>query len=228
MDREQLMAKRAELMAQLAANTVELERAEGHLEQSQSIYRSTTDGLALSWRAIERASIHPNTPAKELKHLLRLHTRAETAAAKEYSERTKRWGHRSGDGHLFACPLGDLPPLNRLMVTADVLGTYRVPPEKHETPSFFTVALSRPVPTGDVNADGEMQMMRLRTRLRVPAELRHDNDLTLRDVLTSRLNDSKGVDQLTRFFGADLLDSVQATLGTASTAETANSGTPGQ
>lgn len=212
MDRELLMAKRAELMAQLAANTVELERAEEHLEQSQAIYRSTTDGLALSWRAFERASINPTTPPKEIKHLLRQHARAETAAAKEYSERTKRWGHRSGDGHLFACPLGTLPRLNRLMVAADVLGTYRVPPEEHETPSFFTVALSRPVPTGDVNADGEMQMVRLRSRLRVPAELRQNTELTLSDVLASRLDDSKGIDQLERFFGADLLASVRASL----------------
>lgn len=212
MDREMLMTRRAELMAQLAANTVELERAEEHLEQSQAIYRSTTDGLAMSWRAIERASINPNTPPKELKHLLRLHARAETAAAKEYSERTKRWGHRSGDGHLFACPLGDVPRLNRLMVSADVLGTYRVPPEGLEKPSFFTVALSRPVPTGDVNADGEMQMVRLRSRLRVPVELRQGNDLTLRDVLACRLDDAKGAEQLARFFGADLLASVRASL----------------
>lgn len=212
MDREMLMARRAELMAQLAANTIELERAEEHLEQSQAIYRATTDGLAISWRAIERASINPNTPPKELKALLRRHSRAETAAAKEYSERTKRWGHRLGDGHLFACPLGNLPKLNQLMVAADVLGTYRVPPTEHENPTFFTVALSRPVPTGDVNADGEMQMVRLRSRLRVPAERRQGHDLTLRDVLTSRMSDAKGVAQLERFFGTDLMSSVRSAL----------------
>ena len=212
MGRDELMARRAELMAQLAANTIELERAEEQLEHSQAIYRATTDGLAQSWRAIERASINPTTSARELKHLMRMHTRAEAAAAKEYAERTKLWGHSRGDGHLFACPLGDVPRLNQLLITADVLGTYRVPPPDTETPTFFTVAMSRPVPTGDVDADGEIQMVRLRSRIRVPAQLRHDNDLTLQDVLTSRLQDDKGAEQLARFFGTDLLDSVRAAL----------------
>lgn len=212
MDRDSLMARRAELMAQLAATSVELEREETHLEESQAVYRATTDGLALSYRAIERISTSPDASPREIKRLLRLHSNAEIAAAKEYAERTKRWGHRDGDGHLFACPLGDNPRMKRLLVSADVVGTYRVPPTEYEVPTFFTVALSRPVPTGDVNADGEMKMTRLRSRIRVPAEVRSGDDLTLQGVLSARLADAKGRDQLDRFLGAPLVESIKAAL----------------
>lgn len=212
MDSEALVARRAELMALLAANSIELERAEANLEEAQAAYRATTDGLALSFRAIERASVNSSVPARELKRLLRLHTNAESAAAREYAERTKRWGHRAGDGHLFACPLGPNPRLNRLLVAADVVGTYRVAPPEVETPEHFTVALSRPVPTGDVDADGQMQMTRLRSRVRVPAELRTGEELTLLEVLTHRMQDQKGLDQLSRFLGVNLLESARRAL----------------
>ncbi|MFL0579503.1 hypothetical protein [Dietzia sp. 179-F 9C3 NHS] len=215
MDRESLLARRAELMTLLAANSVEMERAEAQLEESQAVYRATTDGLALSYRAIERASVTPEVSPREVKRLLRLHSNAEITAAKEYTERTKRWGHREGDGHLFACPLGGNPRLNRLLVAADVVGTYRVPPVEHETPTFFTVALSRPVPTGDVDADGELRTTRLRSRLRVPAHLRSGSDLTLQDVLGCRLDDDKGRAQLARFLGDKLLASVHAAIAAA-------------
>ena len=46
MDREKLMTRRAELMAQLAANTVELERAEEHLEHGTHLRARVDRALA--------------------------------------------------------------------------------------------------------------------------------------------------------------------------------------
>lgn len=206
--RNELRRRADALRVKLAEADVKLQEAEGDLEQAQATYRATTDGLARSLRAIERAMSNPETTRKELKRLTQLHVNAEMAAATEYAERTKNWGHKSGDGHLFACPMGGSKRLNALLVAVDLLGTYRVDPTlvAEGTPQEkFVVRLALPV-------DGSMR----RSRVTVPASLRTGEDLTLLSVLEYSLADSQQIAKLRRFLGEPLAQEITRRLPSTS------------
>lgn len=204
-DQQDTLRRRAEdLRAKLAATDDKLEAAETDLEQAQAAYRATTDGLARSLRAIERAMSNPESTPKERKRLTQLHINAEMAAATEYAERTENWGHRPGDGHLFACPMGGSRRLNSLLTAVDLLGTYRVDPVlvAAGTPQdSFVVRLAMPV-------SGQMR----RTRATVPASLRAGEDLTLLSVLRYAIDDPSQVDKIDRFLGPDLSEHLRRRL----------------
>lgn len=206
--RNDLRVRADALRAKLAEADVKLQEAEDDLEQAQATYRATTDGLARSLRAIERGMSTPETPRKELKRLTQLHVNAEMAAAKEYAERTHNWGHKPGDGHLFACPMGGSRRLNSVLVAVDLLGTYRVDPTlvAAGTPQeTFLVRLALPV-------DGSMR----RSRVTVPASLRTGEDLTLLSVLEYAIADSRQVVKIHRLLGEPLAQEVTRRLPSTS------------
>lgn len=208
--RNDLRMRADALRAKLAESDTKLQEAEANLEQAQATYRATTDGLARSLRAIERAEANPETPHRELKRLTQLHVNAEMAAATEYAERTQNWGHKAGDGHLYACPMGSSRRMNAVLVAIDLLGTYRVDPTliAAGTPQdTFLVRLALPV-------DGSMR----RSQVTVPASLRTGEDLTLLSVLQYAIADSAQVDKLHRFLGERIFQAVTRRLPSASRA----------
>lgn len=199
-DTTDLQQRRDAVKAKLAALSEQLADAEQDLEQAQAEYRATTDGMAQCLRSIERAQMTPGTPDGDVRRLTKLLMEAEVRAARSYEERTRRWGHRDGDGHLFACPMGGDKHFQRICVSADILGTYLVDPTipegEHDT---FTVRLSVPV--------GERLR---RSRLTVPADLRRSGALSLYDVFRHGWNSPKQEAVLARFFGPDLDDALRS------------------
>lgn len=200
-NRETLLKQRAKLVAQLERTSAQLDGAEEKLAQAQDDYRATPEGLARSLRSIERAALTPGTPAAEVHRLTKAHVAAEAAARDEYKDRTSRWGHRDGDGPLFACPMSGTPALQRLLITSDILGVYRVDPTRDDG-APFTVRVFRPA-----------EPKAIRTQFAVPAELRTSEGVSLAAVLKNAFTATNGRRKLARFLGSHLYSQIGEALG---------------
>lgn len=132
--KEQLAVTASRLSAQSAAVNRQLAQAhdaaanaDRRVEMADDAFRSSSDGLAESLRAIERAAMSKQ-PTTVLRQLQQLHVAAEDASAREYRQRRDAWGHTTGDGPLRACPLGTDPALAVLALRDQIMATYRSDP----------------------------------------------------------------------------------------------------
>lgn len=178
--------RRSELLAQLAeahSRRAELSRRR---EEAAAIYRSTTDGLAESLRAIELSA---STDPRLMRHMMKRHVEGEQEARAEYALREARWGIRPGDGPLYAAPLGETNRiLAMLLVRWRVMGTYRITPGP---PAAATaVHLLR------IDAAGT----RIRAKLFSPPPVTAAAALTLEELFTAVHSDRNEQRKLTRFF----------------------------
>lgn len=173
-----------ELDAEIAQATKRVEQRRAELEAAAAVFRSTPDGMAEAMREAEHAAaVHGvKSPAVRLMH--RQIIRAERDSADEYQDRTSRWGHRRGDGPLYALLLGNTAWAD-LADAAELVGTYRVPPAHHREPSVV-VALYN-------------------TRTRKRARLSHPRPgagrLTLDDVLEHAANEPPLFERVSRVLG---------------------------
>lgn len=109
------------------------------LEQAKAVFRSTPDGMGEAMRDAELSAATHGPTSRQVRRRYREIINAERAAADEYQARAARWGHRDGDGPLYALLLGNTP-WAAIARNAGLVGTYRVAPEEHEE-TTVTVAL---------------------------------------------------------------------------------------
>jgi hypothetical protein len=180
------VTRRSELLAQLEEALTLRTELRGRRDEAATIYRSTTDGLAESLRAIELAT---SDDPRAIRHMMKMHVAGEQEARAEYALREARWGIRAGDGPLYAVPLGESNrTLAMLLVRWQVMGTYRITPG----PPAATTA----VHLLRIDATGN----RTRAKLFYPHPVDTATALTLDQLFTAVRTDRNEQRKLARFF----------------------------
>lgn len=196
---------RSELLAQLEEALTRRTELRNRREEAATIYRSTTDGLAESLRAIELAA---SDDPRVIRHMMKMHVAGEQEARAEYALREARWGVRPGDGPLYAVPLGGSNrTLAAMLVRWQVMGTYRITPG----PPAATTA----VHLLRIDATGN----RTRAKLFYPHPVDDSTALTLEQLFTAVHTDDNEQRKLARFF-ADHYPQFAAAVITAPEEET--------
>lgn len=183
---------RAELTRRLAHVRAQLTTARRARDEAASLYASTPDGAAETYRRYELAT------GTDKQRLRDLYLAGLALADTEYQRRVTLGNATPGDGPLQIIPVGDLnSPITRALIEHRIMGTLRNGPDLAATETA-RVTLLRLAPNG-----------RTRTRLTIttPAPFGIITD-TLTDIITTTAKHPKDAARLTKFLGTAATESL--------------------